>query len=531
MTEPAPRARDDGTGAATQEALAFGEARARWVLLATVLGSGLAFIDGTVVNVALPRIGDSLDAGMSGLQWTVNGYTLTLAALILLGGSLGDRFGRRRLFVVGVVWFAVASLACGLATDVETLVAARAVQGVGGALLTPGSLAILQASFRPEDRARAIGAWSGLGGIAGAAGPFLGGWLVDNVGWRSVFLINLPLAVVVVLVAVKHVPESRDPEAAQRLDVLGAALGALGLGALTYGLIAWQERGLAATAVWASLAVGVLGLGGFVLRERAAREPMLPLGIFSSRLFSATNLVTFAVYSALSGVFFFLVLALQVVAGFSPLVAGSALLPVTVLLLLLSARVGALATRIGPRLPMTVGPTLAGLSVLLMARFDGSTSYLRDVMPVASLFGLGLALTVAPLTSTVLAAAPDRHAGLASGVNNAVARVAGLLAVATLPLMSGLDGSAYADAEQLLPAYRTAMLVCAGLLLAGGALALATVRSPRTGVAEQHHHLHCAVDGPALESCPRHGPLAGAAAGPARSADSAGPAGGAGATP
>lgn len=491
--------------------LAFGSAQARWVLLATVLGSGLAFIDATVVNVALPRIGASLDARMSGLQWTINAYTLTLAALILLGGSLGDRFGRRLVFQVGVVWFAVASLACGLAPNVDTLVIARAVQGVGGALLTPGSLAILQASFRPQDRARAIGAWSGLGGIAGAAGPFLGGWLVEDVGWRWVFLINLPLAVVVFVVAARHVPESRDPEASHSLDVPGAGLGALGLGGLTYGLISWQERGVGAAQTVTSLAVGVVGLASFLARERSARAPMLPLGIFASRLFSATNLVTFAVYSALGGVFLFLVLMLQVVAGMSPIAAGSALLPVTVLLLLLSARVGALATRIGPRLPMTLGPVLAGVAVALMARLDGATSYVRDVLPLAGLFGLGLALTVAPLTATVLAAAPDRHAGLASGVNNAVARVGGLLAVAALPLVAGLDGAAYADPERLLPAYRTAMAVCAALLVLGGLLALATVRAPRpepAGAAPPAHHHHCAVDGPAMETCPHDGPLA-----------------------
>ena len=495
---------------AIAEQLSFGEARARWVLLATVLGSGLAFLDATVVNVALPRIGRDLDADISGLQWTINAYTLTLAALILLGGSLGDRFGRRRVFVVGVVWFALASLACGLAPNVETLAAARAVQGVGGALLTPGSLAILQSSFRKEDRARAIGAWSGLGGLAGALGPFLGGWLVDNAGWRWVFLVNLPFAAVVAVVAVRHVPESRDPEASPSLDLPGALLGAAGLGALTYGLIAWQERGVASAVVPASLVTGVLALVAFVVREDRAREPMLPLGIFSSRLFSATNAVTFAVYGALSGVFLFLVLMLQVVAGFSPIAAGAGLLPVTALLLLLSARAGALATRIGPRVPMTVGPALAGLAVFWMSRFDADASYWRDVLPAASLFGLGLAFTVAPLTATVLAAAPERHAGLASGVNNAVARVAGLLAVAALPLVAGLDGAAYADPERLLPAYETAMTVAAVLLLVGAALALLTVRTPaRDAVAEaeEHHFHHCAVGGPAMEECPHHGPL------------------------
>lgn len=494
--------------------LAFGQPQARWVLLATVLGTGLAFVDGTVVNVALPTIGESFGADLSGLQWTVNAYTLTLASLILLGGSLGDRFGRRRLFVIGVVWFALASLACGAAPNIETLVAARAVQGVGGALLTPGSLAILQSSFRREDRARAIGAWSGLAGIAGAAGPFLGGWLVENAGWRWVFLINLPLAAGVVLVTVRHVPESRDPDASQTLDLPGAALGAAGLGTLTYGLIAWQDRGPGSMLVLTCIGLGVAGLAAFVVREGTAREPMLPLGIFSSRLFTSTNVVTFAVYGALSGVFFFLVLMLQVVAGFSPLEAGAALLPVTVVLLLLSARVGALATRIGPRLPMTVGPVLAGLAVLLMSRFGADTSYWADVLPAATLFGLGMALTVAPLTSTVLAAAPERHAGLASGVNNAVARVAGMLAVAALPLVVGLDGATYADPELLLPAYRTAMLVCATLLVSGGVLAAVTVPSARgvlTGAAPagQPGYHHCAVDGPPLETCPHDGPLPG----------------------
>ncbi len=493
--------------------LSLDEARGRWVLLATVLGSGLAFLDATVVNVALPAIGADLDAGISGLQWTVNAYTLTLAALILLGGSLGDRFGRRRVFVVGVVWFALASLACGLAPNVMWLAVARAVQGVGGALLTPGSLAILQSSFRTEDRARAIGAWSGLAGVAGAAGPFIGGWLVEQAGWRWVFLLNLPLAVAVVLVSVRHVPETKDPEAAHSLDLPGAALGALGLGALTYGLIGWQEQGASAM-VLTGLVVGVAGLLAFGWREHTAREPMLPLGIFSSRLFGATNAVTFAVYAAIGGVFLFLVLALQVVAGFSPLAAGAALLPVTVLMLLLSARVGALATRIGPRLPMTVGPALAGVAVLLMSRLGADASYVVDVLPATTLFGLGLALTVAPLTSTVLAAAPDRHAGLASGVNNAVARVAGLLAVAVLPLVAGLDGEAYADPDLLQPAFRTAMMVCAGLLFAGAALSALTVRTPAKPAAGVEHHHHCAVGGPAMETCPRRGPLEPATAHP-----------------
>jgi len=482
------------------EVLEWGTPQARWVLAATVLGSGMAFLDGTVVNVALPHIGADLGGGVAGLQWTINAYTLTLASLILLGGSLGDRFGRKRVFAIGVVWFAVASLACGIAPNIESLVAARGFQGIGGALLTPGSLAILQSSFRQQDRMRAIGAWSGLGGIAGAAGPFVGGYLVQSVGWRWVFLLNLPLAVAVAMIATRHVPESRDPQAAHSLDLLGAVLGAVGLGGLTYGLIAWQQKGIGSVAVLLALACGVGGLAAFVWRERSARDPMLPLGIFSSRVFTATNLVTFAVYAALSVIFFFLVLTLQVVAGFSPIAAGSALLPVTVLMLLLSSRMGALSTRIGPRIPMTVGPLLSALASLLLVRVGSDASYVVDVLPAVSLFGLGLSFTVAPLTATVLAAAPDRHAGIASGVNNAVARVAGLLAIAVLPLVVGLDGAAYAHPALLEPAYREAMGICAGLLAVGGVLAWALVRTPGPAEAEPEAarvpHFSCQVCGP-----------------------------------
>ena len=495
------------TVAVTAEPLVYGSARARWVVAATVLGSGMAFIDATVVNVALPRIGAELDADLSGLQWTINAYTLTLASFILLGGSLGDRFGRRRVFVAGVVWFALASLLCGLAPNIETLVLARALQGVGGGLLTPGSLAILQSSFRQQDRARAIGAWSGLGGVAGAAGPFLGGWLVDAGSWRFVFLINPPIAVAVIAITLRWVPESRDPEASRALDLLGAGLGAAGLGSLTYGLIAWQGLGFSSPVVLSALGLGVLGLAGFVARERWAREPMLPLGIFRSRVFTATNLVTFAVYAAIGGVFFLLVLELQVVSGYSALQAGTALLPSTLMMLLLSARAGALAARIGPRWPMTVGPLTSAVGVALMTRIGPDASYVRDVLPAVSLFGLGLAFTVAPLTATVLAAVPDRHAGLASGVNNAVARVAGLLAVAVLPLVAGLSGEANTNPDLLDPAFTTAMIVCAGLLATGGLVAALTIRLPQTGAdLAQRQRQSCAVDAPPLDACPRHGP-------------------------
>jgi EmrB/QacA subfamily drug resistance transporter len=485
---------------AQPERVALDSPRGRWLLLATVLGSGVALLDATVVNVALPTIGTDLDAGFAGLQWTVNGYTLTLAAFILLGGSLGDRYGRRRVFVAGVVWFGVASVLCGLAPNVELLVTARALQGVGGALLTPGSLALISASFVAEDRGRAIGSWSALGGLAAAAGPLLGGLLVE-VSWRLVFLINVPICVAVVVVALRHVPESCDDEAVPQLDLPGAVVGVLGLGALTYGLVAAGEQG-ASTAVLASCATGVLALAAFVVVERRSRAPMLPTGIFASRQFTAANLVTFSVYGALGGVFFLLVVHLQVVAGFSPLAAGTSLLPVTGAMLLLSPRAGALAERLGPRLPMTVGPLVCAGGVLLMRAVGPDAVYARDVLPAVTVFGLGLAATVAPLTAAVLAAAEDRHVGVASGVNNAVARSAGLLAVAVLPVLAGISGADYLDPGAFEGGFRTAMTWSSGLLVAGGLLALTTIRNDHVLVRHPHpeRERHCAVDGPPVET-------------------------------
>lgn len=482
----------------------FAEPAGRWVILATVLGSGLAMLDATVVNVALPRIGDDLDTDLAGLQWTLNGYTLTLAAFILLGGSLADRFGRRRVFILGTVWFAAASALCGLAPNVEVLVAARALQGIGGALLTPGSLAIISASFAPVDRGRAIGAWSGLGGIAGAAGPFLGGWLIELTSWRFVFLINLPFAAVVVLVAARHVPESVDPTANPRLDLAGAALGAAGLAGITYAAIAGGDRGLDPTVLGAGL-VGLLALVAFVLLERRTDHPLVPPGLFASRQFTVTNIVTFAIYAAFGAVFFLLVLHLQVVAGFSPLAAGTSMLPVTLLLLVLSSRTGALAARIGPRLPMATGPLVAAGGLLLTLRIGPDASYATDVLPGVLVFGLGLALLVAPLTATVLAAAPGEHAGAASGVNNAVARTAGLLAVALLPPLAGLTGGVYRDPAAFADGYRTATLLAAGLLVLGGLLSAALIRDDvgritDDGGPDVEHCYSCPVDGPRLET-------------------------------
>ncbi|GAB7047974.1 MFS transporter [Catenuloplanes indicus] len=470
----------------------LGRPAGRWVLLATVLGSGLASIDATVVNIALPRLGEELDAGAAALQWTVNGYTLSLAALILLGGSLGDRYGRRTVFVLGVAWFALASLLCGLAPNVETLIAARVLQGVGGALLTPGSLAILEAVFVREDRAKAIGAWSGLGGVAGAIGPFLGGWLVEAASWRWVFLINVPLAVLVIGVALRHVPETRDADAPRRLDMTGAVAGAAGLGGLTYGFTAWPTLGGGHSAVLGTLALGVAGLAAFVLAERVSPHPMLPLTVFSSRAFSATNLSTFAVYAANGGVFLLVVLNLQVVTGFSPLAAGTAMLPVTALMLVLSSRAGALAERIGPRLPMTIGPLICAVALVLFARIGPDADYLRDVLPPVLVLGLGLSATVAPLTATALGSVDARYAGVASGVNNAVARAAGLLSVAVLPLAAGIGTGSLTDPAALAPTYRSSMWICAGLMVAGALIALLGVPG-RTRAADTPVRTHCAV--------------------------------------
>ena len=453
----------------------MGTTAGRWVLLTTVLGSGMVMIDATVVNVALDRIGRDLNAGFEGLQWTVNAYTLTLASLILLGGSLADHFGRRRVFLIGVVWFALASLACGLAPDIGTLIAARALQGVGGALLTPGSLAIISASFHGPDRSAAVGAWSGLGGIAGAVGPFLGGWLVEWT-WRAVFLINLPLAAIVIAVALRHVSESRDPEAAPGLDIAGTALGAVGLGALTYGLTILASGG--SSVALASVGVGILAMVAFVVVERRSPHPLVPPELFRNPVFSAANAATLLIYGALGVVFFLLVLQLQTVAGFSPLAAGAALLPVTLVTLLFSSRAGALAGRIGPRLPMTIGPLVMAAGLLLMLRIGPGASWLADVLPAVLVFGAGLALTVAPLTATVLDAAPDRYAGAASGVNNAVARAAGLLSVALIPGLAGIAGADYTNPAQFNAGFRMSMMIAAGLLVLAAGLSFVFVRRP-----------------------------------------------------
>jgi EmrB/QacA subfamily drug resistance transporter len=486
--------------------LVYASRPGRWVLAATILGSAIATIDATVVGIALPAIGRDFDTGLSTLQWIVTAYTLTLAGLLLIAGALGDRYGRRRVFVIGVIWFAAASALCGVAPGSGTLIAARALQGIGAALLTPGSLAILQASFRADDRSKAIGAWSSFGGIATAIGPFIGGWFVESVSWRLIFAINIPVAAVVVAVAQRHVPESHDPEATGRVDVTGGVLVTLGLIGLVYGLIEGPTIGWGSARVVAALVAGVALLVVFTMWEGRAAQPMLPLVVFRSRQFSSTNIVTFIVYGALGGALFLLPIQLQQVSGYTALEAGISLLPVTAIMLVLSARSGALATRIGPRLQMSVGPIIVGVGMALFARIGAGGNYLTEVLPAVIVFGLGLATTVAPLTSTVLAAVSTNRAGVASAINNDVARAAGLIAVAVLPAAAGITGAAYLHPEEFSAGFRTAVLIAAALCAGGGLLAAVTIRNPaRVAVpvpAElaraPRHALHCALDAPAL---------------------------------
>jgi EmrB/QacA subfamily drug resistance transporter len=431
----------------------------------------------------------------------VNAYTLVLAALVLLGGSLGDRLGRRNIFVVGVLLFAAASALCGLAPNVETLVAARALQGVGGALLTPASLAILQASFAQEDRARAIGAWSGLTGVAAAIGPFVGGWLVEVANWRWVFLINLPVALFVVVVARRHVPDTRNPRASNHLDMVGSLLLALGLGALTFGLTVWSGKALLTFPVGGALLAGLLLLIGFGAWEPRALEPLLPMSVFASKQFVVANVITFILYGALGAVFFTLVVALQVGAGFSPLAAGLSLLPVTVLMLLFSSKAGALMSKVGPRIPMTIGPLVAALGVGLLSRVDAGSTYLGGVLMPTTIFGVGVTLLVTPLTATVLGALPEQQAGIASGLNNAVARTAGLLAVAAVPLVGGLGGDGLTDPSRVRDGFAVIARICAGLLAAGGLLSALTVSSHGSPPgAPRVARTHCAVSSPPVST-------------------------------
>lgn len=452
-------------------AVALSSRRGRWLILATALGSGMAFLDGSVVNVALPAIGRALGGGITTQQWILDGYLLTLTALLLFGGALGDRFGRRRVFQLGLVVFTAASLGCGVAPTSGALIAARTAQGVGGALLVPGSLALIDASIRADDRGRAVGTWAGLSGVASALGPFLGGWLVDVASWRWVFLLNVPLAAVAFAVAARHVPESRDAMRTGRLDQLGACAVTLGLAGAVFVLIELPSRGWNPLVVLAA-AAGVLGLTAFPVVERFQSAPLVPLTMFRSRQFAGVSVVTVVVYTGLGGALFLLALQLQQSLGYTALQAGLSLLPFTALMLLLSRAVGGLAQRIGPRLPMTIGPFFAAVGFALLTRAVPGSTYLTGVLPGVITFGFGMAITVSPLTAAVLAAVDERYVGVASGANNALSRLATLLAVAVLPLAAGLDAT---GTGPLGPGFTRAMLLCAGLCVVGGLVAFATV--------------------------------------------------------
>jgi EmrB/QacA subfamily drug resistance transporter len=483
--------------------LSLDTATGRVALAATVAASAMTLLDATVVNVALPQIGQDLGGDVSGLQWVLTGYLLALASLILLAGAVGDRYGRRRTFLAGTVWFAGASLLCALAPTMTVLVVARVLQGVGAALLTPGSLAILQSGFREVDRARAVGAWSGLGGVAGAIGPLVGGWLVGGPGWRWVFLLNLPVAALVVVCTMAAVPESRDPDASGGFDTRGAVLAVVTLGTATWALTAAGSRGWSDPVVVAGLLVAALGGVWFVRHLLRATDPLVPPSLFASRPFTVTNLATVFLYSAIGVSFFVIAYELQVAAGWSPIAAGTALLPATILMFLFSARSGALAARIGPRAQLTIGPLLFASGLLLLTRIGPDAAWLSDVFPGAAVLGLGLVTFVAPLTATVMGSVTANHVSVASGVNNAVARTATLVALAVVPVVSGF-ATAATDAE-LTTAFRTTLVIAAALAAIAAPLSFAGL-AKRTRTTRSARHRYCPVDGPPLQPDPERCP-------------------------
>jgi EmrB/QacA subfamily drug resistance transporter len=513
---------DEGVIAGAKNATPCGKARGRWILAATILGSSMVFIDGTVVNVALPALQSNLNATSVDVQWVVESYALFLAALLLLGGSLGDQFGRRRIYAIGVVLFALASIWCGLAPNISQLIVARAVQGVGGAMLVPGGLAIISASFPEAERGQAIGTWSGSTAMTTALGPVIGGWLIEHVSWRAVFFLNLPLALAVLVLVARYVPESRNEEESRKLDLSGAALATLSLGAIVYGLIESSRLGLQSPVVIAALSGGVILFTFFILVEARVRHPMMPLTLFRSRNFAGANLLTLFLYASLAGTLYFMPLNLIQVQGYTATAAGAATLPFILIMFLLSRWSGGLVKRYGARLPLVVGPIIAAAGFALFLRPGVGGSYFSTFFPAIVVLGLGMAISVAPLTTTVMNSVTDSHAGIASGVNNAVSRTAGLLAVAvfglimfhafngcleqrlkTMPISSdarqALNGERLKLAAAEIPqsiseetrvaikqgidecfvfGFRRVMLVGAGLALAGSLLAWSTIRRP-----------------------------------------------------
>ena len=501
----------------------------RWVLAATILASSMAFIDGTVVNVALPFLQTNLNATAIGIQWVVEAYSLFLSALLLVGGSLGDLYGRRFIFNIGVVVFAISSAGCGLAANIEQLIIARSVQGIGGALLVPGSLALISSSFNEKERGKAIGTWSGFSAITTAIGPVLGGWLVEHWSWRAAFFLNLPLAVAVLVISLSKVPETREKNRSSGLDWLGAALATIGLGGVVYGLIESPRLGFRNPFVLLTLIGGLVALGAFVFNEAHTRNPMVPLSLFRIRDFAGANVLTLFLYAALSGMLFFFTLNLIQIQGYSATAAGAALLPFVVLMFSLSRWSGGLIDRFGARLPLTIGPTIAAAGFILFAVPSISGNYWTSFFPAVLVLGLGMSISVAPLTTTVMTAVGEEQAGVASGINNAVSRTAGLLAIAVFGVvmlhafsrqlvnrmneiqvdeqlkhsiyeqrvkLAALEVPANADAgtreqvkkvvaDSFVFGFRVIMFTAAGLALASGASSWFIIR--RSGVAKPKH--------------------------------------------